>query len=86
MKKRKGEENPSSLPTAVMADIPYTTLSGDREVTVENYRGIISYESDGVRINTREKIIQIEGEDLTLSHITDEVICVSGRILCLKFI
>lgn len=85
-KKQKNSDAPSELPCAVMLDVPYISMAGDKEVTVENYRGIISYESSGVKINTKDKIIKIDGENLTLSHITDEIISVSGKIVSLEFI
>lgn len=85
-RKQKNIDAPGELPYAVMLDVPYITIAGNKEVTVENYRGIISYENTGVKINTNDKIIKIDGENLTLSHITDEIISVSGYISSLEFI
>lgn len=86
MKNKNALDTPSFLPTEVMADVPYITMAGDREVTVENYRGIISYDANGVKINTKEKIVKIAGEGLVLSHITDELITVCGKILSLELV
>lgn len=86
VKNKSTPDAPSFLPAEVMADVPYITLAGDREVTVENYRGIISYDENGAKINTKEKIVKISGEGLVLSHITDEVITVSGKIVSLELV
>lgn len=76
----------SDLPSEIVLDVPYIQLSGDKELVVENYRGIISYEEKSVKINTSGKIIKIEGENLLLSHITEELISVSGEIKKVEFI
>lgn len=88
MRKRKKDLSgmPGDMPEEVKLDIPYITIAGDRSVTVENYCGIISYESESVKINTRQAILKIEGGDLYLSCITDELISVAGQVKKVEFI
>ncbi len=88
MRKRKKDLSglPEDMPPEVKLDIPYITMAGDRTVTVENYCGIISYESESVKINTRHAILKIEGNCLYLSCITDELISVSGQVKKVEFI
>ncbi|MDO5477704.1 MAG: YabP/YqfC family sporulation protein [Clostridia bacterium] len=76
----------TELPGEVILDVPYVSLSGDFSCNIENHRGIISYDDRSVKINTGEAIIKIGGEGLALSHITDEIISVSGKIKSLEFI
>ena len=82
----KGMLTKTDVPGEVLFDVPYISVTGDFSVTVENYRGIIAYEETGLKINTKSAILKIEGEALTLLHITDEIICVSGKIKSLEFI
>lgn len=86
MKKAKNPDVPMELKEAMAHDSVYITICGEREVTVENYCGIISYDREGVKINTRGKIVNISGENLTLSHITDEILSVYGDISGVEFI
>ena len=76
----------SGLPPEVRLDIPYITLSGNLAFTLENHRGIISYTEDEIRINSGEVIVEIKGAKLGISHITDEIISVSGKIKCVEFV
>ena len=74
------------LPGEVMFDVPYISLSGDFSCSIENHRGIIAYDETSVKINTKSAIVKICGEELCLSHITDEMISVSGKIKSMEFI
>lgn len=76
----------ADLPGEVILDVPYMTLSGDFDFTVENHRGIIAYENSEIKINTKNAILKIEGEKLCISNITDEIISVEGKIRKLEFI
>lgn len=83
---KKKNDSPSELSAALKNDVPYITIAGDSELTVENHRGIITYDDVGVKINTHDKIIKISGEALTLAHITDETVSVVGKITGVEFI
>lgn len=74
------------LPKEVTLDIAYITMTGNLGITVENYRGIISYDDKSIKINTKESILKIEGEEMVLSLITEEILSVSGNIKKVEFI
>ena len=76
----------SDIPGEVLLDVPYITLAGDFSLTLENHRGIIDYETTGIKINTKSAIIKISGENLSLSNITDEIITVEGTVKKLEFL
>ena len=86
MKKAKNPDVPAELSEAVMHDSVCITIAGEREVTIENYRGIIAYDPNSVKVNTRGKIVKISGENLTLSHITDEILSILGDVSGVEFI
>ncbi len=86
MKKEKNADVPEELSGALANGASYITVAGEREVTIENYRGIISYDPESVKVNTRGKIVKVTGSGMTLSHITDEIISVSGDITGVEFI
>ncbi len=74
------------LPKEVSFDLAYITMSGNLSITVENYRGIISYDDKSLKINTKDCILKVEGENLVLSLITEEILSVSGIIKKVEFI
>ncbi|MGE5581587.1 MAG: YabP/YqfC family sporulation protein [Bacillota bacterium] len=68
------------IPLDTVIDWPQVTLSGNRNLTVINHRGIIEYDQSVVRINTRFGEIKISGSGLALiSALKDEII-VEGKI------
>ena len=40
------------IPGEVILDMPLISLKGREEISVENYRGIIEYSTDKIRLNT----------------------------------
>lgn len=68
------------LPQEVISDRPKITSVGRREVFVENYKGIIEFCGEIVRINSNYGIITITGKNMTIREITNENIIVNGDI------
>ncbi|RCX13852.1 sporulation protein YqfC [Anaerobacterium chartisolvens] len=74
------------LPKEVVLNVPRLTMLGNKNLVIENYKGIIEYETVRIRINTGTGIIKITGELLTIKEITSEDIMVEGRIKGLEFL
>lgn len=73
------------LPRDIVLGLPKITVLGDREVLIENYKGIIEYNDTVVKLNTSLGIIVLFGELLDIRAITDEDITVSGKITKIEF-
>lgn len=56
------------------------TLIGERELLVENYRGILEYTSEHLLILTRRCKIRIQGKRLEVLYYTGDEMKVSGEI------
>lgn len=69
------------MPKEVILGYPKITIISDREITVENYKGILEYENNIIRLNTSMGIVAIEGENLDISSITDTDISLCGRVV-----
>jgi sporulation protein YqfC len=74
------------LPKEIVFNLPLITVIGNEEINIENYKGIIEYNLERIRINTSCGIIKIEGKKLSLKQITAENICVNGSISKLEYI
>jgi sporulation protein YqfC len=95
-KKSKGEENKKKLkekvaeilelPKEVVLDLPKITMFGDRNMLVENYKGIIEYDDNKIRVNTGRGIIKVTGEKLMIREITSEDLMIDGDIVSLEFL
>lgn len=95
-KKNKKQENKTKLkekvsealelPKEVVLNVPKITMIGTGDLIIENYKGIIEYSNDRIRINTGVGVIKISGNRLTIKEITSEDIMVNGDISSLEFL
>jgi sporulation protein YqfC len=74
------------LPKELVLDRPKLTLVGNCDIMIENYKGVLEYGSDRLRINTGSGIVRITGSGLLIREITSEDIIVSGTIHSLEFV
>ena len=49
-------------------------------MTVENYRGILEYETSLIRLSLKHGQIQIFGKELNIDYYTNDDMKISGRI------
>ncbi len=73
------------LPKELMLDLPKFTIVGNKDLMIENYKGIMEYGSARIRVNTGLGVIKITGACLSIREITSEDIIVSGEIHGLEF-
>lgn len=73
------------LPSELIANSNKISITDFSELLIINYKSIVEYESSVIRINTKEKLIKIEGENLTIKNITDDEVAVLGEIKSVVF-
>lgn len=69
-----------NLPKDLMLGVPVVTLTGNHEAIVINYKGILEYENNLIRLQTKHEKITIEGNDLLIDYYTGEEMKIAGRI------
>lgn len=74
------------LPKDIVLNLPRLIFTGNRELFIENYRGIVEYSDTVIRINTSECVIKITGTALGIKSIAAEEITLYGRLKTLEFI
>ncbi len=68
-----------------MLGVPLVTMVGDRELTIENYVGIIEYGEDIIRIKCKAVNVSITAKNLELKTMTDEFLYITGRFECFSY-
>ena len=79
-KLKQGFTNIFELPKEITLNLPLVTIIGNDELNIENYKGIIEYTDDIIRINTTCGVIKIIGRKLEIKQITAESMKISGVI------
>lgn len=74
------------LPKEVILNLPLISIIGSEEINIENYKGVIEYNLERIRINTSCGVLKIEGKKLSLKQITAENISVNGLISKLEYL
>lgn len=68
------------LPKDIVYGAVIITATGRNQVLVENYKGIIEYNSNKIRLQTRTCQVAIEGIHLLVEYYTNEEMKISGLI------
>lgn len=78
---QKGKEkilDKLEFPRDISLDLPKVIVVGNREITIENHKGIILFQTDMVKINSRIGAILIRGEEFEILFIAENSITISG--------
>ncbi len=73
------------VPTDVALGDSIITLTGKREVLIENYSGILEYDDNVVKIKTKNGRIEMIGKHFKIAYLTNEEIKVTGQISTIKY-
>ena len=73
------------IPREIALDIPKIILSGRNNIFIENYKGIMLFENNEMKIRTGIGLLSISGRDLIIKEITSENMSVKGEIKSIGF-
>lgn len=68
------------LPKDIMYGAVIVTATGRFEVIVENYKGIIEYTNEKIRLQTKNCQVEIKGKKLLIEYYTNEEMKITGII------
>lgn len=68
-----------------LGNLPNITFYGTTLAEIDNFKSLLDFSSDTVRVNTTDGIVRIDGDFLQLAFMTDESISVRGNIKNLSF-
>ncbi|MEG2421043.1 MAG: YabP/YqfC family sporulation protein [Oscillospiraceae bacterium] len=73
------------LPLDVVAGLPLLTLTGDRELRMENHKGILAYGDEEICVSGGKLIVRVCGTDLTLRAMNAVELVIAGHIGKVEF-
>ena len=94
MKEKKEEKNQpfrervlqaSQLPRDVVMGLPVLYVLGQSELHLENYRGILEYTEEMVRILIKGGQITVTGQKLQVVYYTNDEMKISGQIRAIEY-
>ena len=68
------------LPADALASVPRLELVGDRELRMENHKGILAYGSQEIHVSGGSFVVKIAGEELELRAMTGLELLITGQI------
>ncbi|TAH72857.1 MAG: sporulation protein [Anaerolineaceae bacterium] len=77
--------NHLNLPADILAGAPIITATGRNEICLENYKGIIEYNSSLVKVQTKACKICIEGKELNILYFTEDEMRITGFIKSINY-
>ncbi len=79
---REKLEKALEMPIELLNNYPRITVLGKESVFIENYKAIIEYEENLIRISNN---VLIYGKELNVEEITADDMLVSGKIKTIEF-
>lgn len=56
------------------------TVTGNTEMLLENYKGIIEYTSERIRVQTKTCQVEVRGKQLLIAYYTNDEMKITGKI------
>jgi len=73
------------IPQDIVLDLPRITMLGNKQLLVENHKGIIEYTPSLVRIKLNQGELLVMGTNLMLGNLQIEQILVEGTVGEIKY-
>lgn len=68
------------LPKDLMYGAVIVTVTGKTEVLIENYKGIIEYTCEKIRLQTKHCQVEIRGKRLLIEYYTNDEMKITGIV------
>lgn len=75
----------SEIPKDAAFGLPVLTMTGQSELHLENYRGILEYQESLIRIQTKTGQIKINGQGLKIEYFRNDEMDVKGNIFSVEY-
>ena len=68
------------LPKDLMYGAVLVSITGQQEILIENYRGILEYSQNHISLQTKTCRLVVRGKNLNISYYTNEEMKITGMI------
>lgn len=73
------------VPTDLQVNQPSITILSNSFISIENYKSILEYDINLIKIKTKINTIKISGDKMYLKYITDTEIGIKGIIYSVEY-
>lgn len=73
------------IPSEALLNIPRFTILADKEITVENHMGIVSFKEEEIVLRTSIGTVIIQGKNFEILFLGDSTITLSGKFQALNY-
>jgi sporulation protein YqfC len=63
---------------------PLIEIFDSRKILIENHCGVVSYDPQQISIKTKTGVIIVSGDCMQLSKMSQDLLCICGRIFCVN--
>lgn len=74
------------LPQDVTIGATILTVTGNYEITIENFKGILEYTEECIVIKNKKGMIRITGKKLLIHYFTNDSMMISGIMKQIEFL
>ena len=73
------------LPRDIVMDLPKIIITGDSEISVENHKGVVSFQTEILKVNSKVGVIVIQGANLEILFIGGNTITIGGKFKSIQY-
>lgn len=87
--KRSAAEKLSQLleiPVDAFTDMMRLEIAGNRELIVENYKGIMQYEKDIIKVSSGRFILVLKGSNMEIKNMNETGLLIAGEFTGIEFL
>ncbi|MFB6363744.1 sporulation protein YqfC [Paenibacillus elgii] len=74
------------LPQDVVMDLPRITMIGNRQLYIENHRGVLHFSNEVLKLALTAGRVEVYGSELVIRAILTEEVFIEGMIRDIKYI
>ena len=75
----------TDIPKDFLMNMPRITMLGNRELHIDNYKGLLEYTNELISVASTNKIIVVKGNGLIITRIVEKSVYIGGSILSVEF-
>lgn len=74
----------SFFPPELTTNIPKLTLTGDKQVYIEQHKGLVAYQEDEIVLHTSIGLMKLHGAELCFASYSSTEALIHGKIDCIS--